>query len=70
MLVQAQELSVQHVKSKKAAAPEEAVAKWTKADARAVEDRLLALGQNRTAEVRDQARPCPAAACAQIHSHA
>ncbi|KAL3151223.1 hypothetical protein ABBQ38_013064 [Trebouxia sp. C0009 RCD-2024] len=43
------------VKSKKAAVPEEAVPKWTKADVRAVEDRLLALGPHRTAEVREQA---------------
>lgn len=49
------------VKSKKAAVPEEAVPKWTKADVRAVEDRLLALGPHRTAEVREQAGP-------QLHS--
>ena len=35
--------------------PEEVVPKWTKADVRAVEDRLLALGLHRTAEVREQA---------------
>ena len=46
------------VKSKKAAVPEEAVPKWTKADVRAVEDRLLALGLHRTAEVREQASAC------------
>ena len=44
-------------KGKKAAAvPEEVVSKWTKADVRAVEDRLLALGPHRTADVREQAR--------------
>ncbi|KAL0028186.1 hypothetical protein WJX79_000439 [Trebouxia sp. C0005] len=43
-------------KGKKAAAvPEEVVPKWTKADVRAVEDRLLALGPHRTADVREQA---------------
>ncbi|KAL0045080.1 hypothetical protein WJX82_007731 [Trebouxia sp. C0006] len=43
-------------KGKKAGAvPEEAVPKWTKADVRAVEDRLLALGPHRTADVREQA---------------
>lgn len=44
------------MKSKKAAAvPEEVTPKWTKADVRAVEERLLALGSNRTADVREQA---------------
>jgi len=41
---------------KVAAVPEEVVPKWTKADVRAVEDRLLALGPHRTADVREQAR--------------
>ena len=44
-------------KGKKAGAvPEEVVPKWTKADVRAMEDRLLALGPHRTADVREQAR--------------
>lgn len=42
-------------KGKKAAAVPEEVTKWTKADVRAVEERLLALGPNRTADVREQA---------------
>jgi len=41
---------------KAGAVPEEVVPKWTKADVRAVEDRLLALGPHRTAHVREQAR--------------
>ncbi len=49
-------LPVSQVKGKKAAAvPEELIAKWTKADVRAIEDRLLALGPHRTADVRQQA---------------
>ena len=44
------------MKGKKAVAvPEEVIPKWTKADVRAVEDRLLALGPHRTADVREQA---------------